>query len=63
MAPLQIARVDDEGMLVQDLGPMDVAEGPLVISVVHELLQRARRVPGVRPLPAFARGVQHPDIE
>jgi hypothetical protein len=37
VAALQVAGVDDPGVAVQDLGAVDVAEGPVVVAVADQL--------------------------
>src|SRR4051812_37505537 len=42
---------------------MDMAQRPIVIAVIDELLDRARRIERVIALAALTRGMKHADIE
>ena len=63
VSALQVARVDDVGMLAQGRATMHVTEGPVVVAMVYELLKRAGRVCGVMTLTPDAGGMKQADVE
>ena len=62
-ASLQIAGIDDVRIGVQHRAAVDMAQRPIVIAMIDELLDRARRIGRVIALAALAGGMQHADIE
>ncbi len=62
MPALKVARKHDMRMLVKDLRFMDVAQRPIVVSLGHQLIERARGV-GLVLGRASECGMQYADIE
>src|ERR1051325_9985401 len=63
MAALQVAAENDMRILVQNAGLMHMRQRPIIVTLVHELIETARRVILVRSIHASEGGMQHADVE
>ena len=61
-ASLQISRIDDPGVAMQDFARVDMAQRPIIVTEELEVFDRARGIAGVSAR-AVEAGMQHADVE